>query len=111
MARKRQTIVTLIDAQIWLRLPYSKNEKAEDIPGTGVLTPAALRQIKTLNGAGNILDVNRAYPGAVVGEAVGSSVGASGLGPLIGGAADRFGAIALYSSVRKKAARARIRKL
>jgi hypothetical protein len=91
-----------------------------------VFSPAELRQIKALNDAGNILDVNRAYPGAAVqghnlaargalwtlqhgagvaGAHIAGPVGA-GVGEFVGGAAAK----ALGGSLSKKAAQSRIRK-
>jgi hypothetical protein len=73
---------------------------------------AELKQLRSLNDAGNILDVNRAYPGAVVqghnliqrdalhglrhGGArampIGRATGPPGIGALIGSEAGKFGA-------------------
>jgi len=91
-----------------------------------VFSPAELRQIKLLNDAGNVLDVDRSYPGAAVqghnlaargamlalehgAVAAGSHLGPLGAmaGKIVGGA----GANAINSSLSKSAARKRIRKL
>jgi hypothetical protein len=97
-----------------------------------VFSPSELQQLKTLNDAGNILDIDRAYPGsavqghnllqrgaikgvehggALVGEAIGSSLGAPGVGTLFGSAAGKLGAKALEGSMSRKAALARFQKL
>jgi hypothetical protein len=92
-----------------------------------VRCPAELRQIKLLNDAGNVLDVDRSYPGAAVqghnlaarGALLAVAHGATAAGVAMAGPkgyiAGKFvggmGTKALDSSLSKRAARKRIRKL
>jgi hypothetical protein len=121
-----------LKGDVWNNRGASQYLNANSAKLARVFTPAELRQIQTLNDAGNILDVNRAYPGAAVqghnlaargaikglqhggaliGEAVGSTLGAPGVGTFVGGAAGKVGARVLENSLSKKAAKARIRTL
>lgn len=92
-----------------------------------VFSPAELRQIKLLNDAGNVLDVDRSYPGAAVqghnlaarGPMLAVEHGATAAGAAMAGPkgyiAGKFvggmGAKALHSSLSKRAARKRLRSL
>jgi hypothetical protein len=121
-----------LKGDVWNNRGVSQYLNANSAKLARVFTPAELRQIGTLNDAGNVLDVNRSYPGAAVqghnliargaihglqhggamaGEVIGSSLGAPGVGTFLGGAAGNLGAKVLDSSLSKKAAKARIRKL
>lgn len=121
-----------LKGDVWNNRGVSQYLNANSAKLARVFTPAELKQLRTLNDAGNILDVNRSYPGATVqghnllqrgalhglqhgralaGEAIGSAMGMPGIGALVGSEAGKFGARCWDGSLSKKAARARIRKL
>lgn len=112
---------------VWNNRGVSQYLNANSAKLAKVFSPADLRRLQTLNRAGNILDVDRTYPGAAVqshnlaqrgilagiergGEFVGGHVGGP-VGAMVGGAAGGKIAAALGGRWSRKAARSRIVKL
>lgn len=112
---------------IWNNKGVTQYLNANSAKLARVFSTAELRRLRSLNDAGNILDVNRAYPGAaaqghnlLVRGALGAiehgtgAIGAHIAGPvgaLAGEVAGRAASKALHGSLSRKAARARIRNL